>query len=101
MAITEAMSRGTLQQRKALLQRLVVGVEVNSRDEILPTFRSPATPVRVDGSGGGPRWTRTTYLRGRHAPALWRRVEQGERTRPSYGVRWRTTFKGTVRPSPN
>ena len=47
MAITEAMSRGTLQQRKALLQRLVVGVEVNSRDEIIPTFRIPATPVRV------------------------------------------------------
>ena len=46
-AITEAMSRGTLQQRKALLQRLVVGVDVNSRDEIIPTFRIPATPVRV------------------------------------------------------
>jgi len=25
----------------------VVGVDVNSRDEIIPTFRIPATPVRV------------------------------------------------------
>jgi hypothetical protein len=41
------MTRGTLQQRKALLQQLVAGVEVNSREEIVPTFRIPATTVRV------------------------------------------------------
>jgi site-specific DNA recombinase len=46
-AIAEAMTRGTLQQRKALLQQLVAGVEVKSREEIVPTFRIPATTVRV------------------------------------------------------
>ena len=54
-AIAEAMNRGTLQQRKALLQQLVAGVEVNSREEIVPTFRIPATTVRVmDRMVGGP-----------------------------------------------
>ena len=54
-AIAEAMTRGTLQQRKALLQQLVAGVEVSSREEIVPTFRIPATPVRVmDRMVGGP-----------------------------------------------
>ena len=29
------------------MQQLLAGVEVASRDEIIPTFRIPATPVRV------------------------------------------------------
>ncbi len=60
-AISQALTRGTLQQRNALMQQLVVGIEVTSRDEIIPTFRIPATPVRfmdrvVGGPGLEPGW---------------------------------------------
>ena len=44
------MLNGTPGQRKALLKELVVEVSVGSRDSILPTFRLPATSVRVTES---------------------------------------------------
>jgi hypothetical protein len=37
-------------QRKALLKELSVEVRVDSRDSIIPTFRVPATSVRVTES---------------------------------------------------
>jgi hypothetical protein len=41
------MLNGTPGQRKALLKELVVEVRVESRDNIVPTFRLPTAPVRV------------------------------------------------------
>jgi len=42
-------------KRQPIMQQLVGGIEVKSRDEIVPTFRIPATPVRVmDRVVGGP-----------------------------------------------
>jgi site-specific DNA recombinase len=49
-AIRDAMLNGTPGQRKALLKELVVEVRVESRDSIIPTFRLPATSVRVTES---------------------------------------------------
>jgi site-specific DNA recombinase len=46
-AVREAMMSGTPGQRKALLKELIVEVRVESRDSIIPTFRLPATSVRV------------------------------------------------------
>ena len=46
-AVRDAMLHGTSGQRKALLRELVVEVRVESRDSIIPTFRLPATSVRV------------------------------------------------------
>jgi hypothetical protein len=50
------MLNGTPGQRKALLKELIVEVRVEGRDSIIPTFRLPATPVRVTetvvGRGG-------------------------------------------------
>ena len=46
-AVHDAMLHGTPGQRKALLKELIVEVRVESRDSIIPTFRLPATPVRV------------------------------------------------------
>ncbi len=46
-AVRDAMLNGTPGQRKALLKELIVEVRVESRDSIIPTFRLPATPVRV------------------------------------------------------
>jgi site-specific DNA recombinase len=46
-AVRDAMLHGTPGQRKALLKELIVEVRVESRDSIIPTFRLPATPVRV------------------------------------------------------
>ncbi|TMH53078.1 MAG: hypothetical protein E6H53_20230 [Betaproteobacteria bacterium] len=37
-------------QRRALLKELIVEVRVESRDSIIPTFRLPATSVRVTES---------------------------------------------------
>jgi site-specific DNA recombinase len=55
-AVRDAMLNGTPGQRKALLKELIVEVRVESRDNIIPTFRLPATPVRVTeamvGRGG-------------------------------------------------
>jgi site-specific DNA recombinase len=55
-AVRDAMLHGTPGQRKALLKELIVEVRVESRDSIIPTFRLPATPVRVTetmvGRGG-------------------------------------------------
>jgi site-specific DNA recombinase len=55
-AVRDAMLNGTPGQRKALLEELIVEVRVESRNGIIPTFRLPATPVRVTetmvGSGG-------------------------------------------------
>jgi site-specific DNA recombinase len=55
-AVRDAMLNGTPGQRKALLKDLIVEVRVESRDSIIPTFRLPATPVRVTetvvGRGG-------------------------------------------------
>ena len=45
-ANAEALLRGTVQQRKAHMQQLVVAVEDNSREEVAPTLRIPASPVR-------------------------------------------------------
>jgi len=42
-----AAREGTPVQRKALLKELIVEVRVESRDSIIPTFRLPATSVRV------------------------------------------------------
>jgi site-specific DNA recombinase len=54
--VRDAMLNGTPGQRKALLKELIVEVTVESRDSIIPTFRLPATPVRVTetmvGRGG-------------------------------------------------
>jgi hypothetical protein len=41
------MLNGTPGQRKALLKELVVEGRVESRNSISPTFRIPATSVRV------------------------------------------------------
>ncbi|TAN31584.1 hypothetical protein EPN29_13095 [bacterium] len=46
-AVRDAMLNGTPGQRKALLKELIVEVRVESRDSIIPTFRLPATSVRV------------------------------------------------------
>ena len=46
-AVRDAMLHGTPGQRKAPLKELIVEVRVESRDSIMPTFRIPATPVRV------------------------------------------------------
>jgi site-specific DNA recombinase len=46
-AVRDAMLHGTPGQRKALLKELIVEVRVESRDSIIPTFRLPATSVRV------------------------------------------------------
>ena len=55
-AVRDAMLHGTPGQRKALLKELIVEVRVESRDSIIPTFRLPATTVRVTetmvGRGG-------------------------------------------------
>jgi site-specific DNA recombinase len=55
-AVRDAMLNGTPGQRKALLKELIVEVRVESRDSIIPTFRLPATSVRVTeamvGRGG-------------------------------------------------
>ena len=55
-AVRHAMLNGTPGQRKALLKELIVEVRVESRDSIIPTFRLPATSVRVTeamvGRGG-------------------------------------------------
>jgi hypothetical protein len=55
-AVRNAMLNGTPGQRKALLKELIVEVRVESRDSIIPTFRLPASPVRVTetmvGRGG-------------------------------------------------
>ncbi len=70
-AIRDAMLNGTPGQRKALLKELVVEVRVESRDSIIPTFRIPATSVRVTesmvGPGGlePPTTTRPAILSGR------------------------------------
>jgi site-specific DNA recombinase len=49
-AIRDAMLNGTPGQRKALLKELIVEVRVESRDSIVPTFRLPASSVRVTES---------------------------------------------------
>ena len=49
-AVRDVMLHGTPGQRKALLKELIVEVRVESRDSIIPTFRLPATPVRVTES---------------------------------------------------
>src|SRR5439155_17125896 len=49
-AVRDAMLNGTPGQRKALLKELIVEVRVESRDSIIPTFRLPATSVRVTES---------------------------------------------------
>jgi hypothetical protein len=41
------MLNGTPGQHKALLKELIVEVSVESRDSIVPTFRLPASRVRV------------------------------------------------------
>jgi hypothetical protein len=46
-AVRDVMLHGAPGQRKALLKELVVEVRVESRDSIIPTFRLPATSVRV------------------------------------------------------
>jgi hypothetical protein len=52
----DAMLGGTPGQRKALLKELMVEVRAESRNSISPTFRLPATSVRVTetmvGRGG-------------------------------------------------
>jgi hypothetical protein len=49
-AVGDAMLNGTPGQRKALLKELIVEVRVETRDSIIPTFRLPATTVRVTES---------------------------------------------------
>ncbi len=55
-AVRDAILHGTPGQRKAVLKELIVEVRVESRNSIIPTFRLPATPVRVTetmvGRGG-------------------------------------------------
>src|SRR5438309_11595226 len=55
-AVRDAMLNGTPGQRKALLKELIVEVRVENRNSIIPTFRLPATSVRVTeavvGRGG-------------------------------------------------
>jgi len=96
----EALTRGTLQQRKAHMQQLVVAVAVNSRDEIAPTLRIPASAVRdrfrglvgalledpigefADPAGVRCRfWTRTAdrLLSGGALGAIWSGSEGGRR----------------------
>src|SRR5438309_10067111 len=54
-AVRDAMLSGTPGQRKALLKELIVEVRVESRDSIMPTFRLPASTVRVTESMVGRR----------------------------------------------
>jgi site-specific DNA recombinase len=49
-AVRDAMLNGTPGQRKSLLKELIVEVRVESRNSIIPTFRLPATSVRVTES---------------------------------------------------
>jgi hypothetical protein len=65
-AVREAMLNGTPGQRKALLKELIVEVRVENRDSIIPTFRLPATSVRVTESmvGRGGLEPPTSALRG-------------------------------------
>ena len=68
-AVCDAMLHGTPGQRKALPKELIVEVRVKSRDSIIPTFRLPATTVRV---------TETMVGRGRLEPPT-SAVERPER----------------------
>jgi hypothetical protein len=71
-AVRDAMLHGTPGQRKALLKELIVEVRVESRDSIIPTFRLPATPVRVTETmvgRGGLEPPASAVIR---PPAVWR-----------------------------
>jgi len=51
MTIADGLAAGTPVQRKALLQELVSEIRVESRTEILPTYRLPTARVRVMPGG--------------------------------------------------
>jgi site-specific DNA recombinase len=73
-AVRDAMLNGTAGQRKALLKELIVEVRVESRDSIIPTFRLPATSVRVTEAMVGRRGLEprvTKWARLASSPGPW------------------------------